>query len=223
MLAMPGGELRFQHRDLAPDLLQLRRVDPQCRAGQRRQPVILRIRDDREQFRHAGPVLRGDQTELRALSPQRVAELGALLDQEPTGAMERQHGLILGRLDLRKPHGRPLRCLADRRRVSRVVLVGLQVRLDELRRDQLHGVSHRPEHTAPVMPAAAGLDRHAAGRQGLEEGRALIPSQAAVQELLPRGVGAVDLHETLAEIEPDGVEGRTLQHGMLRRSRSRAR
>ena len=66
-------------------------------------------------------------------------------------------------------------------------------------------------YRSPGPDLSRGLEAHRMQR--------VVP----VQGLRPLGVGAVHLDETLAEIESDTLQGRTLRHGMFLRSRIRAR
>jgi len=59
-------------------------------------------------------------------------------------------------------------------RIGGIVLVGLDVVLDELRRHQPHGMTHRHELARPVVGAAARLDADDARRQIDEERGHLI-------------------------------------------------
>ena len=45
--------------------------------------------------------------------------------------MEREHGLLLGRLDCREPHRRATHCFANRFRIESIALATLHIRLAE--------------------------------------------------------------------------------------------
>ena len=62
-------------------------------------------------------------------------------------------------------HQRRLPGFDDKVRVGRIIFVRLHVRLDELRRHQLHGMSHHGQLARPVMRAAARLPPDQARRQ----------------------------------------------------------
>lgn len=69
--------------------------------------------------------------------------------------VERQHHLLLIRLDRYKAHVGPAHRLADRLRVGSIIFVRLRVRFNELRCHQLYGIPHRGQLARPVMRAAA--------------------------------------------------------------------
>ena len=73
-------------------------------------------------------------------------------------AMERQTALLLGRLGRDEPHVRPGDRLADRFRVSGIVLLPLDVGLHVGRRHQAHGVAERLELTRPMVRRGTGFD-----------------------------------------------------------------
>ncbi|REE07317.1 hypothetical protein B0G71_7806 [Paraburkholderia sp. BL27I4N3] len=79
----------------------------------------------------------------------------ARLDQPGACPVQRQHCLLHLRLDRYEAHVRSLYRLADGLGVSRVGLVALYVRPDELRGDQSDGVSELCELPAPVVRRAA--------------------------------------------------------------------
>ena len=91
------------------------------------------------------------QAKLSRIAADGVGQLRAVADQPIAHAHEHQRRLLLGRLDRHKPHRRPAHRLAQRFRVGRVVLTALDVRLDQLRRDQLHLVAERLKQPRPVV------------------------------------------------------------------------
>ena len=122
-------------------------LDKHCqrRAGLHRQAVVLPIPDNLSQRRHSGSIPGSNHTELRALVAKRIDRLGALLDQQPPNAMKRMHRLGIRLLHGSKVHSRALRGLTDRLGVRRVILVALDKRAHELRRNQSHLVAHRAQ------------------------------------------------------------------------------
>jgi hypothetical protein len=55
--------------------------------------------------------------------------------------VKEKRGLLIGALDRHEPHRRTLYRFADRLGIGHVVLLALDVRFDELRRHQPHGVA----------------------------------------------------------------------------------
>jgi hypothetical protein len=80
--------------------------------------------------------LRADDTELRRVPADRIAQHRALLGQQIAHLQEHQRRLLLAALDRHKAHPRPAHRLADRVGVNRVVLAAFDIGLDVLRRDQ---------------------------------------------------------------------------------------
>jgi hypothetical protein len=100
----------------------------------------------------------GDQSELRRIAADRVAQLGALANQPVAQADQHLRRLPLGRLDRNKAHPRPAHRFADRLRIGAVVLVARHIGLDQLRRQQHRLVAQRRNGAPPVMRRAAGFD-----------------------------------------------------------------
>ena len=86
-----------------------------------------------------------------------------------TGTVENQAALLLGCLGRDEPHVRPADSLADGLRISRIVLMPLDVGLHVGRRHQANGVAQRLELARPMMRRGAGFDANQARRQPLEK------------------------------------------------------
>jgi hypothetical protein len=137
----------FDRPDQRPHGLELRRQHDDARPRIDRQPRVLFVRHDREQFRDPGVALRRNDAEFGQVRSEGVDALGALTDQQIAGAVLHQLALLLGRLDLHKTHRRSSNRLADRLGVNGIVLVALDVGLHVLRRHQPHLVAELPSAT----------------------------------------------------------------------------
>ena len=102
-----------------------------------------------------------------AVFRQQAADLvdlgGALLDGLTAHAMNGLEILLLDALDGHEAQGGPLRRLGNRFGIRRVVLVGFDEGLDELRGDQLHLVAIGLEGARPIVGTATGLHGDPAG------------------------------------------------------------
>ena len=72
---------------------------------------------------------RRDDPKLGKMGPDRIDHRGLLADEQMARAVEHQAALLLGRLGRDEPHRRPRDCLADRLRVSGIVLLPFDVGL----------------------------------------------------------------------------------------------
>jgi hypothetical protein len=171
--------------------------------SQRWNALVLDLAERRQQLPQAGLALRRDDPELGEMSAQGVEGCRPLTDQlvaHPApgsqgrprwsarrGAEHQGRLLDLG-LDRHEAHARPwharLAPSADHRgrrgaaratglRVGGVVLVGLDVGFDTLRRHKPSVMAERSQFTRPAMRAAAGLEPDHAARQVGEEGQHL--------------------------------------------------
>jgi hypothetical protein len=93
--------------------------------------------------------------------------------------------------------------LADGLGISCIVLVGLDIRLDELRRHQSHGVAHRLDLARPVVCAATGLHPDQARRKIREEHSNLVSAQLLLHEHLAALVDCVNLKHILGQVNAD--------------------
>src|ERR1700734_3229520 len=103
------------------------------------------------------------------MAAQRVDVHRALLDQKIARLVKHQDGLLSGALDRNETHLGPRHRLADRPRVSCVVLAALDVGLGVGRRHQDDIMAHRPQFARPIMRRSASLHPYAAWRDALEE------------------------------------------------------
>src|SRR5262249_6975372 len=117
--------------------------------------------------------------------------------------MLHQPTLLLGRFRPHKSHPRPANCLADRLRVSRVVLVALDVSLHIPRRHQPNLVTEPRQLTCPVVRAGPGFDGNEAGRQSFEELHHLTAAKLLPDDDPLGRVNAVNLENVLGDIQTD--------------------
>src|SRR6266403_1586522 len=92
-----------------------------------------------------------------------------------------------------KAHVGPGDCLANGLRVSRIVLLPLDVGLHIGRWDQPHGVTQCLELARPVVRRGAGFDTDQTARQLLEERQDVAALQLAANDHLAASVDAVNL------------------------------
>src|SRR3954463_5611119 len=114
--------------------------------------------------------------ELGQESPDHVDELGALADEEITGPMQRQRGLLLDGLVRYEAHSRSGDRLAYRLRITGISLAPLHVGLHVGRRHQPHLVTETDQLSRPMMARAARLNTDETGRELAEERDHLSPS-----------------------------------------------
>ena len=115
--------------------------------------------------------------------------------------VDRLDVLLIHGLHRHEAHVRAGHRLADRLGVTRVVLVGLHVRFDELGRDQSHGVPEFLEFTGPVMETRARLQADQARREvsdGLPKLRARHPFR---EGHLPVPIHAMELEHVLCQVD----------------------
>ena len=131
------------------------------------------------------------------------------LDKSLTCPVQGQNSLLPDMLERHEAHVRPRHCFANRLSVCYVVLVGLHVGFDELRRHQPHGVAHALQLARPVVRAAAGLHSDQAGRQIGEELGHLLAAQLLLEYRFSQLVDAVDLKDLFREVNADsgGLHG----------------
>src|SRR5664279_2249813 len=89
---------------------------------------------------------------------------GLLADEQMARAMEHQATLLLGRLGCDEPHVGPGDGLADRLRVSRVILLPFDVGLHVSRRHQANGMANCLKFARPMMRRGAGFNTDQAWR-----------------------------------------------------------
>src|SRR3954468_21216433 len=154
--------------------------------------------------------LGGYKAEFARIAADSVAQLGAIADQPVTHADQHQGGLLLRRFHRYEAHGRPAHRLAQRFSVRRVVLAALDVRFDQLRRDQLHRMPEGLKKPRTMVARTAGFDRNHGRRKLLEERKHLLAAQLLPQNRLPGSVHSVKLKNVFRRIHPNSAN---LLHG----------
>src|SRR5262249_44374103 len=142
--AIEGQYLGFQWQQLSPK---------SSYAGPRYlwQPSVVGISDDFEQLLDTTAPNRCDDSELGQVRANGIDDGCLLANEQMACAMKRQTALLLGGLGRHKPHVWPRYGFANRFRVSRIVLMPFDVRLDVGRRHQTHGVTERLKFPQPIM------------------------------------------------------------------------
>src|SRR5712671_1254821 len=148
--------------------------------------------------------------QLAGIATDGVGQLRAIADQPVTYADQHQGRLLLSRLYRHEAHRRPAHRFAKRFRIRRIVLAALDVRLDELRRDQLHRMPERLQQPRTMVAGTAGFDRDHRRRKLLEECEHLLASQLLPQNRLLRGVHSVKLENVFRRIHTNSAN---LFHG----------
>ena len=143
---------------------------------------------------------RRNDPELGKMGPDCIDHRGLLTDEQLARAVQHQAALLLGGLGRYKPHVGPGDCLANRLRVSRIVLLPLDVGLHIGRRDQPHGVTQCLELARPVVRRGAGFDTDQTWRQLLEERQDIATLQLPANDHLAASVNAVNLENRLGDV-----------------------
>lgn len=115
--------------------------------------------------------------------------------------MQRKHRLLLDILDRHEAHRRSRYGLTDRVRVSGIVRVALDVRLDELRGRHSARMSQCLPLARPVVRAGTGLGTNQTERQVGEEGRGLVAALLLTQLSLAAFIDTVTLEHFLGQIK----------------------
>src|SRR5215468_7646847 len=134
--AIEGQDLGLQCQQLSP---KSSHAGP-CYLGQ---PSVVGIGDDFEQLLDTAAPDRCDDPELGQVRANGIDDSRLLANEQMSSAMESQATLLLGRLGRHESHVLPGDGFANRFRVSRIVLVSFDVRLDVGRWHQTYGVPER--------------------------------------------------------------------------------
>src|SRR5262252_4647463 len=209
---VPGHDTAVDRSDLGSNGAVLTRQHIEYPAGRWGNPAILGIGNDLEQSAGSFAALCRHDAEFGQMPPYGVAQHRALTHQQLSGPVQHQGGLLLLRLDRNKPHRWSRHCLADRRRIVRVVLATLEIGLHIARRHQLHRVAKCLQLATPVMGRGTGLDADQARLQAGKELQQLRPTDTLANNHRPSLVDAVSLEYRLRNIETDCDN---LAHGRL--------
>ena len=118
------------------------------------------------------------------------------------------HGLQVGlfhRFDRDKAHGRPVRRFADRFRISSIILVDLDVRLDIFRVHQLDGMPTLFKRPPPVLRTPARLHPDHTGRQTHHPVHQLTTLHASAEHRSPSRIHPVSWNTFFATSIPNVV------------------
>src|SRR5215213_7539437 len=154
--------------------------------------------------------LGGDKAELTRMATNGVAQLRAIADQPVTHADQHQGGLLLDRFYRNKAHCRPAHRLAKCFSIRHIVLAALDVRLDQLRRDQLHCMPKGLQQPRAMVACTAGFDRDHCRRKLLEKCKHLLAAQLLPQNRLLGSIHPVKLKNVFRRIQPNSAN---LLHG----------
>src|SRR5260221_1276645 len=143
MRSVPGHDLAIEREDLRFQHPQLGAESSKTRARDFGYAFVTWIGNDIEQLLDAIASDWRDDPKFGEVGADCVDHRRLLADEEMACAMEHQAALLLGRLGLDEPHGRPHHRLANGFRVSSIVLLPLDVGFYVGWRHQAHGVTKR--------------------------------------------------------------------------------
>src|SRR6202035_337709 len=163
--SVPCPDQPVELQDLLLDPPQLSPECQQTRTSYLRNSLVVWIGYDIEQFLNTVTPDRCNDPELGKMGPDCIDHRGLLTDEQMTGAVEHQATLLLGGLGWHEPHVGPGDRLANGLRISRVILLPLDVRLHIGRRYQPHLVAQRLQLARPMVRRGAGLNADQARRE----------------------------------------------------------
>src|SRR5215467_691483 len=142
--AIEGQDLGFQCQQLSPK---------SSHAGPRYlwQPSVVGIGDDFEQLLDTTAPDRCDDPELGQVRTNGIDDGRLLANEQMACAMKHQAALLFGGFGRHKAHVSPGDGFANRFRISRIVLMSFDVRLDVGRWHQAYGVTERLKFARPIM------------------------------------------------------------------------
>src|SRR5215475_10233691 len=149
--SVPCHDAAIEGQDLGLQCQQLSPKSSHAGPGYLWQPSVVGIGDDFEQLLDTTAPDRCDDPELGQVRTNGIDDGRLLANEQMPRAMKCQTALLLGGLGRHKPHVWPRYGFANRFRVSRIVLVSFDVRLDVGRWHQQYGVTERLELARPIM------------------------------------------------------------------------
>jgi hypothetical protein len=176
--------------------------------AEQRAEAMLGVLQDRRQARPDVDTALGDN---EAVFGQQAADRvdlgGALLYRLTAQAVDRLNVLRFRALERDEAQGGPLRRLGDRFGIRRIILVGLDERLDEWRGDQLDLVAIGLEGTRPLVGTATGLHGDPTGREIGQLLRQLGPADLLAEDPPPLGIHAAEVKTPLGQVDTDHRDG----------------
>ena len=143
---------------------------------------------------------------------QSVDALGSLMHQHIANPEHDPASLLFLALDRHEPHRGPLRRLANRFGIGRVVLLAFDERLDVGRWDQPHRVPKLTELPRPVVRPGARFQGNNARCLGGEELEQPCPCKTLSKHHVTRCIGPMRLENVLRDVQSDRA---SLRHGRL--------
>lgn len=144
-----------------------------------------------------------------------VIGLGAITHQRITHAMQGRQSLLRFRLRRYKPHGRTRRRFANRLSIHKVVLVTLDERPYELRRDEFGLMPECSQLASHMVRASAGLHHHRARVKCGKKLDELLTANLLAKHGFAVSVLTVKVEGVLTQI--DSNQRRVLHDGLLGR------
>ena len=148
---MPGHDHPIELQDLLLEIEKLSTQRGKARTGNLRHPLVARVGNNMLQFRNPSPSDRRDNAELGEMRSDRINHRDLLPDEQMTGPVKHQAALLLRRLGWHEPHVGSGDRLANRFRVSHVVLLPFDVRLHVGWRHQSHGMAKCLQLARPMV------------------------------------------------------------------------
>jgi len=153
--------------------------------------------------RHVRRSLWHDASIFRQVTAQSVDQLGPLLHEKIARPEDNGPGLLLLILHGHVPHVGPLGRLADRLRISRIILMPLDERFDIRRRDQADRVTQLGDLAGPVMGPAARLQGHQARRLRGHELDQFRAGDLLAKDDMTRRIRSMRLENVLSDVQSD--------------------
>jgi hypothetical protein len=148
---MPGDDASVEFQYLGLQYAQLAAESSKTRASQLWEPAVGCISDDFQQLFDTPAPDGGDNPELGKICADRINDGSLLADEEMARPVEHQTALLLDRLGRHEPHVGSRDRLANRLRVSGVVLLSLDLGLYIGRRHQSHRMPQCLQFSGPMV------------------------------------------------------------------------
>jgi hypothetical protein len=211
VLASKIDKVGVDGREPLGDLLQFFHKMQQGPPRGHRKAHVGFVADYLNQDADAVGAIGSDDAEFREVSADAVDQLCPLARQHLSHAMQHEDFLLALFLDRNEPHRRPGHGLANGLRIGRVVLVGLHIGLNILRRQQADLVAEAANKPAPVVRAGTSLKADTASGQFTEERLHLLALQSPAKNRLAALVRSMDLEDGLGDVEPNECD--PVRHG----------
>jgi hypothetical protein len=110
------------------------------------------------------------------------------------------------RLDGHEPHGRSRHGFGDSFGVIEIILLGFEIRLDELRCDQSYLMAVSLKGSGEMLRARTGFHADQAGRKICDMAGELAAVELVASDRISRSVATDEVEPRLANVESDGFD-----------------